>query len=61
MQYKVLTQRDKALSGRFSPERLEEVLNSHAEQGWRVVSMTTAEFPGLGRARDEIVVLLEQP
>lgn len=60
-QYKVLSQQDRALTGKFSPQRLEEAINAYAVQGWRVVSMTTAEFPGLGRNRDEIVVLLEHP
>ena len=59
--YKVLTQQDRALTGKFSPAKLEEAINGLAAQGWRVVSMTTAEFPGLGRNRDEIVVLLEHP
>jgi hypothetical protein len=58
--YKVLTQQDKALTGRFSPARLEDALNELAGQGWRVVGMVTAEFGGFSK-RDELVVLLEHP
>ena len=38
MEYKVLTKEDRRWSGKFSPESLEHMLNSHAAEGWRVVS-----------------------
>ena len=38
MEYKVLTKEDRRWSGKFSPESLEQVLNSYAAEGWRVVS-----------------------
>src|SRR5262245_49432222 len=38
MEYKVLTQEDRRWSGKFSPENLEQTLNSYAAEGWRVVS-----------------------
>ena len=43
--YKVLTQKDKWFSGKFNPQTLEAAINSYAEQGWRVVSSATADFP----------------
>lgn len=58
--YKVITQKDRFFSGKFSPEKLEAAINSYAEQGWRVVSMATASIPGLGNAREELVVLMER-
>ncbi len=60
MQYKVLTQKDRFFSGKFSPERLEEALNGYAAEGWRVVSMATAEISGFGNKREELIVLLER-
>jgi hypothetical protein len=42
MEYKVITERDKRLSGRFDPEALEQVINSYAAEGWRVISAFTA-------------------
>lgn len=33
--YKVITQKDRYFSGKFSPEKLEAAINSYAEQGWR--------------------------
>jgi hypothetical protein len=38
MEYKVLTQQDRRWSGKFSPETLEQTLNSYAAEGWRVVA-----------------------
>jgi hypothetical protein len=38
MEDKVLTQQDRRWSGKFSPENLEQMLNSYAAEGRRVVS-----------------------
>ena len=42
MQYKVLTQKDRFFAGKFDPQKLEQGINAYAEEGWRVVSMPTA-------------------
>ena len=58
-EYKVLTQKDKWFAGEFSPEKLEQALNSYAAQGWHVVSVTTLSLPaGPGETRDELIVIL---
>lgn len=58
-EYKVLTQRDKAFAGDFSPEKLEPALNSYAAQGWRVISVATISLPAVpGGHRDEMVVVM---
>ena len=59
-QYKVLTQKDRFLSGKFNPEKLEQALNSYAAEGWEVKAAATASFPGFGASREEMVVLLER-
>lgn len=59
-EYKVLTQKDRFFSGKFDPEKLESALNSYAEQGWNVITATTASIPSFGGARDEFVVVLER-
>ena len=59
-EYKVLSQKDKFLSGKFDPELLETALNAYAEQGWRAVSMATATIPSFTGAREEMIVLLER-
>jgi hypothetical protein len=41
MEYKVLTKEDRRWSGKFSPENLEQTLNSYAAEGWRVASSIT--------------------
>lgn len=58
--YKVLTQKDKWFSGKFDPAKLEDALNSYAEQGWRLVSCATADIPGFGTTRQEFVAVLER-
>lgn len=59
-EYKVLTQKDKWFSGKFSPEKLEEALNSYAQQGWKVIAAATADVPGLCANRQELVIILER-
>lgn len=59
-QYKVLTQKDRAFSGKFDPAKLEVALNSYAEEGWRVATSTTATFGGMVGNREELIVILER-
>lgn len=66
-EYRVITQRDEMFGGRFNPEQLELSLNQLAADGWRVVSIASADvstFMGTfwsGRsARQELVVVLER-
>lgn len=62
VEYKVLSQKDRWLSGKFDPETLEKAINAYAQQGWRVVVATTASFPGfLSSNREELVLILERP
>jgi hypothetical protein len=58
--YKVFPEKgDKWINEPFDPEKLEQRLNSYAEQGWRVVSCTAGQF-FTGGYRNEIVVILEK-
>jgi Domain of unknown function (DUF4177) len=59
LQYKVLTQKDRAFSGKFSPEKLEAAINGYAGEGWKVVGTATADIPGLG-SRQELIVIMER-
>lgn len=68
-EYKVITQRDEYFQAKFNPESLERMINMHAADGWRVVSMTATDVgsffgsfwsKGGGSARQELVVLLER-
>ena len=56
MEYKVLSQRGTA---KFSPEDLEHALNSHAAEGWRVVSSFTVSSVWT-LSTSQIMVLLER-
>jgi len=58
--YKILTQKDRFFSGKFSPEKLQDAINNFAEEGWRVISLTSGEFPGMLKSRNEIVVCMEK-
>ena len=59
-EYKVLSQKDKFMSGKFDPELLEKAINAYAEQGWSVVSMATATIPSFTGSREEMIVILER-
>lgn len=60
-EYKVITQSNGVFSGKFSPAKLEEVLNQYAAAGWMVKGMATAETrPGLGKVRQELVLVLQR-
>jgi hypothetical protein len=44
--YKVVEVREKMIGGKMSGERLEQLLNQHAEQGWRLKAITSTEVKG---------------
>ncbi len=50
-QYKVLTQKDRYFGGKFDPMKLENAMNSYAQEGWRVVAVTSATIVGMGQNR----------
>jgi hypothetical protein len=59
MEYKVLTKEDRRWSGKFSPENLEQTLNSYAAEGWRVVgSVPVSSMWTLSTS--QIMILLER-
>lgn len=45
-EYKVLQMRESMIGGKFSPDKLERVLNEEAEQGWRLKAVTSSEVKG---------------
>ena len=58
-EYKVLTQRDERFGGVFTLEKLEQVLNAYAAQGWHVVSVATVPVPdAAGGSRNEPVAII---
>lgn len=65
--YKVITQRDEFFGGKFDPLLLSNLLTDHAAEGWRVVSIASADvstffgtfWSGRG-ARQELVIVLEK-
>jgi len=59
-QYKVISQKDRFFAGKFNPALLERALNEYAQEGWRLVSAVAADIPGLGVARNELVIILEK-
>ena len=58
-EYKVRTPRDERFAGAFSPEKLEQVLNACAAQGWHIVSVATVPVPdAAGGQRNEMIAIL---
>ena len=44
--YKVVEVREKMIGGKMSGEKLENLLNEHASQGWQLKAITAAEVKG---------------
>jgi hypothetical protein len=44
--YKVIEVREKMIGGKMSGDRLENLLNEHARQGWRLKAITSTEVKG---------------
>lgn len=44
--YMVVEMREKMIGGKMSGEKLQRVLNEHAEQGWQLKAITAAEVKG---------------
>jgi hypothetical protein len=59
MEYKVLTKEDRRWNGKFSAENLEQMLNSYAAEGWRVVS-SFAVTSMWTLSTSQVMVLLER-
>ena len=45
-EYKVVELREKMIGGKVSGGKLEKVLNEHAQQGWRLRAITSADVKG---------------
>ncbi|HXH77619.1 DUF4177 domain-containing protein [Nocardioides sp.] len=45
-EYKVVEVREKMIGGKMSGEKLEELLNEHGREGWKLKSITAAEVKG---------------
>ena len=58
-EYKVLTERDTKLTGRFDLESLETTLNDYADDGWRLAEGFVAANLAKS-AKAEIVLILER-
>jgi hypothetical protein len=44
--YKVVEVREKMIGGKMSGDKLEGLLNEHAQQGWRLKAITSTEVKG---------------
>jgi hypothetical protein len=61
--YKVVEVREKMIGGKMSGEKLENLLNEHASQGWQLRAITAAEVKGrVGPGGvDGLLVTFERP
>lgn len=60
VEYKVVSQRDKVLSGSFDLDALEKTLNTYAVEGWRLSQSLLASSIWKS-AKSQIVMVLERP
>jgi hypothetical protein len=44
--YKVVEVREKMIGGKMSGDKLERLLNQHAQQGWRLKTITSTDVKG---------------
>jgi len=59
-QYRVLGHKEQGVVGKFTPGRLEEVLNAHARNGWSLKAAVVIDMPGHSGHHDELVLILER-
>ncbi|MFI2028444.1 DUF4177 domain-containing protein [Streptomyces buecherae] len=62
-EYKVIQIREKLIGGKMSPDKIEELLNKHAADGWQLKAMTAADVKGrIGPGGVEgLLVTFERP
>ncbi len=62
-EYKVVELREGMLGGKMSGNKLQDVLNEHAEDGWQLKAVTAVEVKGrVGPGGvDGVLVTLERP
>lgn len=62
-EYKVVQVREGLIGDDISPDKLEDVLNKHAEDGWQVKTITMADVEGrVGPGSTEgLLVTFERP
>ena len=59
-QYRVLGHKEQGVVGKFTPGRLEEVLNAHARKGWSLKAAVVIDMPGHSGHHDEMILILER-
>ena len=59
-EYKIHTQRDKALSGAFDTSEIEDALNEYGADGWRLAEGFRVSSPWKS-TKSQIVLILERP
>ncbi len=57
--YKVLAQEQGGFSGKFRPDRLEQMLNEYAQHGWTLKAALAIKVHSHAGDHDEVVVILE--
>jgi hypothetical protein len=59
-EYRVVTQADQWFMGKFSPDRLNALLNILASEGWRLVAVTAADRATWFGSWQEVLLFLER-
>lgn len=62
-EYKVVELREGLIGGKMSGDRLEKILNEHADRGWQLKAITATEVKGrVGPGgTDGVLVTFERP
>ncbi|MER0245901.1 DUF4177 domain-containing protein [Streptomyces sp. 796.1] len=62
-EYKVIQIREKLIGGKMSPDKVEDLLNKYAAEGWQLKAITSADVKGrIGPGGVEgLLVTFERP
>lgn len=59
-EYKVVSVKDKLFGNRFSPEKLEKVINTLGNEGWELIQIANSDSAGMLTNRSEMIMIFKR-
>jgi hypothetical protein len=59
-EYKVVSVKDKLFGNRFSPEKLEKVINTLGSDGWELIQIANSDSTGMLTNRSEMIMIFKR-
>ena len=57
--YKVITIANQFVNSKFNSEKVEQYINSFAQQEWQVISVTSADRKSGFNGKEELIIIME--